>query len=120
MDNNEIIESKWITLECRPKNIAIGVFYGPQENEKIEKVKDIYHTLETQINQKIKTNEIILGGDFNAKLEINNEKGKQTISRNGKIMQEVIDNTNLTQSPPPPHTDYGLELIEKTQMRNQS
>ena len=31
------LESKWIKLESRPKNISIGVFYGTQENKKVEK-----------------------------------------------------------------------------------
>ena len=38
-EDHDRLKTKWIKLECRPKNIAIGVFYGPQENEKIEKVK---------------------------------------------------------------------------------
>ena len=34
--------------------MAIGVFYGPQINDKAEKIKDIYYELETQIKHKIK------------------------------------------------------------------
>ena len=33
-DEHEHLETKWIKLECRPNNIAIGVFYGPQESGK--------------------------------------------------------------------------------------
>ena len=31
-DEHESLESKWIQIESRPKNLAIGVLYGPQEN----------------------------------------------------------------------------------------
>ena len=31
-EDHDWLETKWIKLECRPKNIAIGVLYGPQEN----------------------------------------------------------------------------------------
>ena len=40
-DDKEHIEIKWINLKSRPRNIAIGVFYGPQINDKAEKIKDI-------------------------------------------------------------------------------
>ena len=78
------LETKWIKLECRPRNITIGVFYGPQENVTTEKVRKIYNNLETQINTKRKPNEIILGGDFNAKLHVIKDGQSQTQSRNGK------------------------------------
>ena len=51
-EEHEHLESKWIQLECRPKNIAIGVYYGPQENEKIGKVQEINSVLNNQINQQ--------------------------------------------------------------------
>ena len=36
--NDDIgVETQWIQLECRPWNISIGVFYGPQEYEKNRK-----------------------------------------------------------------------------------
>ena len=44
----EDLESKWIKLESRPKNISIGVFYGPQENEKLEQTKEIYENCKTK------------------------------------------------------------------------
>ena len=58
-EEEEKLETKWINLECRPKNIKIGVFYGPQENEKIEQVKEVYEQLERQIDQKKKESEKI-------------------------------------------------------------
>ena len=89
------LETKWIKLECRPQNITIGVFYGHQENKATEEVRAIYSNLEIQIKQKSKDNNIILGGDFNAKLQAENNYHKQAQSRNRKSLQEVLDNTQL-------------------------
>ena len=100
------LETKWIKLECRPKDIAIGVFYGPQENKTVEKVREIYSNLETQIKQKSKDNNIIIGGDFNAKLQVDNNNHKQTQSRNGKTLQEMLNNTQLI--PVTTNADYGF------------
>ena len=96
LESNGNLEVVWIRLETRPKNIALGVFYGPQEKESIESTKGTYNILETQILQLQKDNEIILGGDFNAKLQIDNEKGNQEISRNGKLLEQMIQKTKLT------------------------
>ena len=95
-EDHEQLETKWIKLECRPRNIAIGVFYGPQENEKMEKAKDIFTALGHQIAQKAQNNEVIIAGDFNAKLQINSNSCKQHISRNGKLLREIMDNNDLT------------------------
>ena len=73
-----------------PKHIAIGVSYVPQENEKIEKVQEIYMALNNQINQQTEENEVIIAGDFNAKLEVNREDCIQIMSRNGKILNDII------------------------------
>ena len=97
---------KWINLKSRPRNIAIGVFYGPQNNDKAEKIKDIYYELETQIKQKAKENEIIIGGDFNARLELKNEAGNQTENSNGKKLQRIIENNSLI--PISTKAQYGL------------
>ena len=93
--DEENTETKWIKLECKPKNIAIGVFYGPQEKTKQELVKSIYNCLETQVSLQMSGNEVILGGDFNAKIEIDNNEIKQKQSRNGKLLQRMIENTGL-------------------------
>ena len=94
-DEEENLEALWITLGCRPRNISIAVFYGPQENEKHEKVKEFYEKFENQIKQKSKNNEIIIGGDFNAKLAFDIDNTQQKESRNGKILQELTDRNNL-------------------------
>ena len=88
------------------KNVAIGVFYGPLEKEKLEKVTEIYNNLETQINQLNQSNEIIIGGDFNAKLELTHKTGLQTLCRNGKLLKTTIDDTGLTPTSTEAHTGF--------------
>ena len=62
------LETKWIQNESRPTNLAIGVFYGTQENDCTAKVKETYAALNNQlIMHKAENNEIILAGDYNAK-----------------------------------------------------
>ena len=112
-EEHEQLETKWIRLESRPKNIAIGVFYGPQENEKIEKVQEIYTALNNQINQQTEDNEVIIAGDFNAKLEVNRGDCVQTLSRNGKILKDIIKENNLT--PVNLTADYGIWTRENRQ-----
>ena len=100
------LETKWIKLECRTKDISIGVFFGHQENKAVEKVREIYSNLETKIKQKSKDNNIIIGGDFKAKLHVDNNNHKQTQSRNGKALQEMLNNTQLI--PVTTNADYGF------------
>ena len=69
----------WIEVECRPQNVSIGVVHDPQENEKIEKVRQIYNAQAIQIKQKSMSNEVILARHFNAKLKVNYPHAKQWI-----------------------------------------
>ncbi len=96
IEENPNLETTWIKLETRPKNIYIGVFYGPQENNPKDQNEQMYRTLETQIKQLQTKGEVIIGGDFNAKLEVTSEKGKQKQSKNGSLLKRTLDNTNLT------------------------
>ena len=65
----------------------------PRKMKKFEKVKEIYETLDHQINQRKKTTELIQGGDFNAKIKIDHIN--QNESRNGKILQDTINKNEL-------------------------
>jgi len=47
-----------------------------------------------QINKLKQTGDVILMGDFNAKLEINKANCKQKESRNGKLMNKMMEETN--------------------------
>ena len=87
-DDKEHLMVNWINLKSRPRNIAIGVLYGPQNNDKAEKIKDIYYELETQIKQKAKENEIIIGGDFNTRLELKMKRATKQKTAKGKNYRE--------------------------------
>ena len=68
---------------------------APREKNKEELVKCIYYCLETQVSLQMSDNEVILRGDFNAKIEIDNNEIKQKQSRNGKLLQSIMKNTGL-------------------------
>ena len=69
----------------------MGNFYGPQENEKGQKVKTIYRKLRTQIIQAKQEGTVILTGDFNAKLHVTKQGNTiQNESNNENIMQNEI------------------------------
>ncbi len=95
IEENENLETCWIKINTRPADLHIGVFYGPQESDNRERNKSTYQYLETQIKQLRKRGEIIIGGDFNAKLEIKSKLGDQHMSKNGQLLQEIISNNNL-------------------------
>ena len=62
----------------------------------MENAKDSFTALGHQIAPKAQNNEIIIAGDFNAKLQIDSNSCKQHISRNGKLLREIMDNNDLT------------------------
>ena len=73
--------------------LHIGVYYGKQEQAPEEQIREEFSKLTTQINKLKQNGEVILTGDFNAKLEVNNDQAKQNQSRNGKIMADFLKNT---------------------------
>ena len=89
-------EIKWIEYTSGKNKVYIGVYYGPQEKVSEEEAERQYSQLTTQISQLHKKGEVILVGDFNAKLEINNDIVKQKISRNGKYMHRMLKETGMT------------------------
>ena len=55
-----------------------------------------FQELTTTLNLKQKHSNTVILGDLNAKLEITKEQCKQKESRNGKLLQECIKQTNTT------------------------
>ena len=91
---NENHDQEIIWIEIRPpgkEKYICGCFYGPQENQTKEEVERQYSQLETQIHRYQAEGEVILAGDFNAKLKTQ----EQDESRNGSIMRNLIKNTGL-------------------------
>ena len=54
-----------------------------------------YSQLRTQITRLKKDGPIILTGDFNAKLNVDKPGIKQEMSKNGELLQELIDQTDM-------------------------
>ena len=86
-------EIKWIRLKCK-ENIAIGVFYGKQENINQDDADDQFNELTTQTNLMINEGQVILMGDMNAKIESEDNSNKQEPSRNGKLLIQYTEATN--------------------------
>lgn len=94
IENNDQ-EVLWIEFQTNNQQLYIGIFYGPQENTPIEETERQYSQLTTQIEQLKRKGEIILTGDFNAKLKTQTETINQNESRNGKLLRKLIKTTNL-------------------------
>ena len=96
--NTETIEQELIWIEYKPPSyqpLYIGIFYGPQEKENKEETEAQYAQIITEIEQLKQKGKIILTGDFNAKLSIGTTKITQEQTRNGKYLQDLIDQTNM-------------------------
>ena len=90
-------EVAWIRIEVSHRRyLHIGVYYGQQENAHIEEVERQYQMLDSQISRLRATGNIILVGDFNAKLKVDRSDANQQISRNGKFLEELMTTHNMT------------------------
>ena len=86
--NQEVV---WIELkQNQTEKLFIGTYYGKQESAKEEELEEEYDNLRDQIT-RLKQGQIILAGDFNAKLKIDKNDKQQNESRNGKYLRELIE-----------------------------
>lgn len=88
-------EVLWIEFNTSNRKTYLGVYYGKQETDKIEEVRREFSQLQTQIEKLRMQGNVILAGDFNAKLEIRGNRIQQDQSRNGKLLKELIDDNTL-------------------------
>ena len=88
-------EVLWTQITTKKNKIYFGVYYGKQENQPVDKIENEYLQLRTQIQKLKKTGNVILTGDFNAKLRIKKTTIKQKQSRNGTHIKELLENCNL-------------------------
>ena len=86
----------WVNLEIgRNKHIKLAAYYGKQETEKISIIEEEFNSLNTQINMLKEKGEIIIGADFNAKLQIERDQYKQNITRNGRFLKKLIKQNDM-------------------------
>ena len=96
-DTDQKMEISWISLKTNKKPLYLGVFYGKQESENREIVEREYSEMTTQVLKLEKTGNVILAGDYNAKLKVKKD-GEiiQKQSPNGKLLQRMIKMTDMT------------------------
>ena len=93
IETEDKVEVLWVRLENKYRPLTIGAFYAGKES--IENKKRIYAEVTRHIIKVKETNKIMLAGDFNAKIEINTTEIKYTMSKNNKIMSNLLQQTNL-------------------------
>jgi exonuclease III len=114
------IEALCIKLINPKKDIAIGVFYGLQENNNKEKLLNQFSTLTTQINKLRQNTKILLTGDFNAKLKVNKGTINQEESNNGKLLNLLLKETNTFPASLSMDKGTWTRENEQTEKKNQS
>ena len=77
------------------KPLALGAFYGMQENAQVEVLDRQFCMLRTQLHQLMNEHNVILVGDFNAKLQVERGTIQQKESKNGERLKEMMQTTNL-------------------------
>ena len=83
-----------VRIEFPEMTVRLIIVHAPQETEKLETRTDFFDEVATQIERGNTSSEtVIVLGDFNAK--INNEFSTSTVSSNGKLMLEMIDEYNM-------------------------
>ena len=101
---DQTTEALWIKLETK-EPITIGVIYGQQENAQTDKIETQFEELTTCINQYKRNSKVIIMGDLNAKININKPSTRQTASRNGQHLEQMLENTGTqTLNNSPNHT----------------
>ena len=90
-------EAAWIEIKTsQNRYISIGTYYGKQEIADEDTVIEEYESLTTQITQLKTKGEVILTGDFNAKLQTKlNDTTVQEQFRNGQHLKNLMDTTKL-------------------------
>ena len=90
--SDRTIEIMWISI-FRGGDIPliIGVYYGKQESTSRNEINNEMTLLKEEIIEMRKEGELIIAMDGNARLGLLNEP----ISRNGKLLLEVFENTDL-------------------------
>ena len=90
----EIGQSLWILLDNNRSKIRIGAIYAPQENvTSNNEFKVMYNNISKQISIALEERQqVLMLGDFNAKVGIYIEGNKPTVTKDGRQLIEMTKN----------------------------
>ena len=91
--SNDVLVGR-VIIGNYPIRIILG--YAPQENETREIREEFCTELKVEIENGVKVGEsILMIGDFNAKMELSTSQNVKPVTRNGKILYELINQYEL-------------------------
>ena len=86
------LEILWVSVARKnEKPLYLGVYYGKQEKENMDEIREEMENLTEEIQELKRSGEIILCMDANAKIGLLGEP----ISRNGRLMNEMMCECDL-------------------------
>ena len=93
-NNAEMI---WIRINNNKIKIRIGLIYMPQESRtKVDKLQMIYKAMKEQIKEAMDNGEsVVVCGDMNCKVGTIIQGNNPTISKGGRLLMKLADETNL-------------------------
>ena len=93
----EIGQMLWVLLNNQKTQVRMGVIYGPQENiTPNSKLKKLYESISDQVDiGKENNQQIIILGDFNAKIGNYIKNNKETITKGGRHLKRLVEKQNL-------------------------
>ena len=93
----QVGEGLWILIDNKKTKLKLGVIYAPQENTRPNReLKKMYEEIKDQIEQTTQQcqNFIILG-DFNAKIGTTTKGNKETVTKGGRQIIELVDKQDM-------------------------
>ena len=93
----EIGQTLWVLLNNQKTQVRMGVIYGPQENvTPNSELKKLYESISDQADiGKENNQQIIILGDFNAKIGNYIKNNKETITKGGRHLKRLVEKQNL-------------------------
>ena len=93
----EIGQTLWVLLNNQKTQVRMRVIYGPQENvTPNSELKKLYESISDQVDiGKENNQQIIILGDFNAKIGNYIKNNKETITKGGRHLKRLVGKQNL-------------------------
>ena len=93
----EIGQTLSVLLNNQKTQVRMGVIYGPKENlTPNSELKKLYKSISDQVDiGKENSQQIIILGDFNAKIGSYIKNNKETITKGGRHLKRLVEKQNL-------------------------